>query len=131
MKLEQNKKQKKFNDEKNNYINNLSIKPKMKPNDFKKCIQKCIVNNNFQNLLHIHYPITKDFFTKKAKYAENIEFHKFIFPYSTDPNFEFWIENYKESILGKHIIENIKKGFIMVFYDKDDVIKYYITDITQ
>ena len=26
---------------------------------------------------------------------------------------------------------NIKKGFIMVFYDKDDVIKYYITDITQ
>ena len=34
--------------------------------DFEYIFQKCIVNNNFQNLLHIHYPITKDFFTNES-----------------------------------------------------------------
>ena len=80
MKLEQNKKQKKFNDEKNNYINNLSIKPKMGRDDFEYIFQKCIVNNNFQNLLHIHYPITKDFLQKKLNMEKilnsiNLFFH--------------------------------------------------------
>ena len=123
-----------FNKEKFEYIKNKTrlIGSKITVNDFKKCIEKCIINNNFHNLLHIHYPITKDFFTKKAKYAENIEFHKFIFPYSTDPNFKIWIENYIDSIIpGNDIRENIEDGFIMVFYDKDDKINYYITDIAE
>ena len=123
-----------FNKEKFEYIKNKTklIGPKITVNDFKKCIEKCIINNNFHNLLHIHYPITKDFFTKKAKYAENIEFHKFIFPYSDDRNFKIWIEKYIDSIIpGNDIKENIEDGFIMVFYDKDDKINYYITDIVE
>ena len=52
------------------------------------------------------------------------------FHISTDPNFEFWIEDYIESILETYN-RKYKKRIYYGFYDKDDVIKYYITDITK